>query len=141
MQQYYDLTRFISAQQRDHTVALRELKDGRKRSHWIWYIFPQIRGLGFSGMSRKYAIQSLNEARAYFADPYLRGNYLELCNVLLALDTDRVQEVFDFPDDMKLRSSLTLFLYASDRDPVIQAVLDKFFGGQPDRNTLDILGL
>ena len=92
-------------------------------------------------MSRKYAIQSLNEARAYFADPYLRGNYLELCNVLLALDTDRAQEVFDFPDDMKLRSSLTLFLYASDRDPVIQAVLDKFFGGQPDRNTLDILGL
>ena len=137
----YDISRFITAHQRDYPAALRELKTGRKRTHWIWYIFPQISGLGLSEFSRFYAIRSLDEARAYYADPYLRGHYLELCKVLLSLDTDNAYTVMGSPDDMKLRSSLTLFLHASEQEPVIQAVLDKYFGGKPDPATLYKLGI
>ena len=106
----YDLNRFLSAQRRDYAAALREIRSGRKRSHWIWYIFPQVAGLGMSSTSQFYAISGLDEARAY-------------------------------PDDLKLRSSMTLFAAAAPDEPVFSAVLDKFFGGQPDTRTLQILGL
>lgn len=111
----YDLDRFLTAQSRDYTTALREIRSGRKRSHWIWYIFPQVAGLGMSSTSQFYAISGLDES-----DP---------------------SAVFGFPDDLKLRSSMTLFAAAAPDEPVFAAVLDQFFGGQPDPRTLQILGL
>ena len=110
----YDLDRFLTAQSRDYTTALREIRSGRKRSHWIWYIFPQVAGLGMSSTSQYYAISGLDEARAYLREPTLRAHLLEISNALLALE---------------------------ESDPVFSAVPDKFFGGQPDTRTLQILGL
>lgn len=144
----YDLDRFLTAQSRDYTTALREIQNGRKRSHWIWYIFPQVAGLGMSSTSQYYAISGLDEARAYLREPTLRAHLLEISNALLeisnallALDESDPTAVFGFPDDLKLRSSMTLFAAAAPDEPVFSAVLDKFFGGQPDTRTLQILGL
>ena len=130
----YDLNRFLSAQRRDYAAALREIRSGRKRSHWIWYIFPQVAGLGMSSTSQFYAISGLDEARAYLSEPTLRAHLLEL-------EESDPTAVFGFPDDLKLRSSMTLFAAAAPDEPVFSAVLDKFFGGQPDTRTLQILGL
>ena len=130
----YDLDRFLTAQSRDYTTALREIRSGRKRSHWIWYIFPQVAGLGMSSTSQYYAISGLDEARAYLREPTLRAH-------LLALEESDPSAVFGFPDDLKLRSSMTLFAAAEPDEPVFAAVLDQFFGGQPDPRTLQILGL
>lgn len=132
----YDLNRFLTAQSRDYTAALREIQNGRKRSHWIWYIFPQVAGLGMSSTSQYYAISGLDEARAY-----LRAHLLEISSALLALDESDPTAVFGFPDDLKLRSSMTLFAAAAPDEPVFAAVLEKFFGGQPDARTLQLLGL
>lgn len=122
-------------------AALREIQSGRKRSHWIWYIFPQVAGLGMSSTSQYYAISGLDEARAYLREPTLRAHLLEISSALLALDESDPTAVFGFPDDLKLRSSMTLFAAAAPDEPVFSAVLDKFFGGQPDTRTLQILGL
>ena len=130
----YDLDRFLTAQRRDYAAALREIQNGRKRSHWIWYIFPQVAGLGMSSTSQYYAISGLDEARAYLREPTLRAHLLEI-------DESDPTAVFGFPDDLKLRSSMTLFAAAAPDEPVFSAVLDKFFGGQPDTRTLQILGL
>ena len=136
----YDLNRFLSAQRRDY-AALREIRSGRKRSHWIWYIFPQVAGLGMSSTSQFYAISGLDEARAYLSEATLRAHLLEISGALLALEESDPTAVFGFPDDLKLRSSMTLFAAAAPDEPVFAAVLDKFFGGQPDARTLQILGL
>ena len=122
-------------------TALREIQNGRKRSHWIWYIFPQVAGLGMSSTSQYYAISGLDEARAYLREPTLRAHLLEISNALLALDESDPSVVFGFPDDLKLRSSMTLFAAAAPDEPVFAAVLDKFFDGRPDTRTLQILGL
>ena len=103
----YDLDRFLTAQSRDYATALREIQNGRKRSHWIWYIFPQVAGLGMSSTSQYYAISGLDEARAYLREPTLRAHLLEVSNALLALDESDPSAVFGFPDDLKLRSSMT----------------------------------
>ncbi len=136
----HDLNRFISAQERSYDAALREIKAGHKRTHWMWYIFPQIAGLGFSSTAQFYAISSMQEAKDYYAHPVLGKRLVEISEALLTLDTSDAGAVMGYPDDLKLRSSMTLFLAASG-DAVFQKVLDKFYSGKPDSKTLSILGL
>lgn len=136
----FDLDRFIKAQERDYEAALKEIRQGRKRSHWIWYIFPQIAGLGHSSTSQYYAIGSMEEAEAYMENTYLRGHLLEISEALLLLESGDPGQVMGYPDDLKLCSSMTLFAEAAPEEPVFQAVLDKYFGGKKDQRTLDILG-
>ncbi len=136
----HDLNRFISAQERSYDAALREIKAGHKATHWMWYIFPQIAGLGFSSTAQYYAISSMQEAKDYYAHPVLGKRFVEISEALLALDTSDAGAVMGYPDDLKLRSSMTLFLAASG-DAVFQMVLDKFYSGKPDSKTLSILGL
>ncbi len=133
------LKRFLGAQERDYHTALSEVQNGRKQSHWIWYIFPQIQGLGLSGTSRFYAIEDIQEAKDYLAEPVLGARLTEICKELLELDTRNATEVFGRPDDMKVRSSMTLFAEADPANPLFQQVLDKFFSGERDEKTLEIL--
>ena len=133
-----DLSRFLNAQARDYEQALSEIRAGRKRSHWIWYIFPQLDGLGYSGTARYYAIKDRAEAEAYMEDPVLSGRLIEISNALLELESDDPTEVMGYPDDLKLRSSMTLFSMVSD-DPIFKKVLDKFFGGEDCSYTREYL--
>ncbi len=133
------LKRFLEAQERDYQTALAEIQNGRKQSHWIWYIFPQIQGLGLSGTSHFYAIPDLQEAKDYLANPILAARLMEICAELLKLDTRNATEVFGRPDDMKVKSSMTLFAEGDPANPIFQQVLDKFFNGQRDEKTLEIL--
>ena len=107
-----DLSRFLKAQERDYAQALREIQSGRKRSHWMWYIFPQIQGLGFSSTAQFYAIENLQEAKDYLAHPVLGARLKEISSALLQLDGLTASEIFGYPDDLKLRSSMTLFALA-----------------------------
>ncbi len=133
------LQRFIEAQQSDYEIALSEIKSGRKRSHWMWYIFPQIHGLGFSETSRFFAIKSRTEAEQYLHHPLLGKRLIEISGALLDLDTDDAHSVFGNPDSLKLKSSMTLFACLSKADPVFQSVLNKFFNGKKDERTLAII--
>lgn len=135
----YDLSRFKKAQEQDYAEALREIQKGHKQSHWIWYIFPQIAGLGRSGTAEYYAIRDLGEAKAYLADDTLRAHLLEISNALLTLESNDAEEVMGWPDNLKLRSSMTLFHEADPEEEVFQQVLDKFYGGVSDQRTLQIL--
>ena len=134
-----DLKRFLDAQARDYATALAEVKSGRKRSHWIWYIFPQISGLGFSEISKRYAIKDLPEATAYLSHSVLGFRLIEISKVLLDLSGNNATQIMGDPDDLKLRSSMTLFSIVPGADPVFDAVLKKFFGGQKDQATLKLL--
>lgn len=134
------LAKFITAQKEDFDIALTEIKNGRKESHWIWYIFPQIAGLGRSATSEYYAIQNLSEAKMYLENEYLRNNLLTICQALLDLKTDNAEEVLGWIDAIKLKSSMTLFTLAAPEEPVFKAVLDKFFHGQLDEKTVEIAG-
>ncbi|UOQ79053.1 DUF1810 domain-containing protein [Hymenobacter sp. 5516J-16] len=134
-----NLQRFLDAQQTNYSVALAEIQNGRKRSHWMWYIFPQIQGLGFSETSRFYAIRSRAEAEAFLQHPVLGPRLLEISRALLALPSSNATAIFGSPDDLKLKSSMTLFSCVPNADPVFEQVLDKFFGGDPDGKTLQIL--
>lgn len=136
----HDLQRFVLAQEGEYETALREIKNGRKRSHWMWYVFPQIDGLAFSEMSRRYAIKSTDEARAYLAHPVL-GERLRACAAAAIANEGRsATEIFGTPDDLKLRSSATLFARVSPPDSVFARLLDRFFAGGPDGATLRLLG-
>ena len=135
----YDLSRFLEAQKNSYDTALREIRAGRKRSHWMWYIFPQIRGLGYSAMAQHYAIRDLDEAREYVQHPVLGPRLIEISEALLALDETDPWRVMGSPDDLKLRSCMTLFQSAAPDQTVFGKVLDKFYGGQPDGRTLEIL--
>ncbi len=137
----YDLERFVQAQTNSYPAALAEIKAGRKRSHWMWYIFPQIAGLGFSPMSQRYAIGSIAEARAYLAHPLLGARLIGCVEALLALEGPSAHEVFGTPDDWKLRSCATLFAHVSPADSVFHRLIDVYFAGQPDAKTLRLLGL
>lgn len=137
----YDLGRFVSAQRRDYLTALEEIRQGRKRSHWMWYIFPQLRGLGMSSTSHFYGIENLEQAKAFLDDPYLGGNLREISEALLALGTGDARSVMGSPDDLKLRSSMTLFSLAAPEEPVFKKVLEKFYRGIQDPATLRLLGL
>ena len=134
----YTLNRFLTAQERSYDAALAEIKAGRKRTHWMWYIFPQIAGLGMSSTAQYYSIQDRLEAEEYMAHPVLGARLLEISRALLTLDSSDATAVMGYPDDLKLRSCMTLFAQVSD-DPVFEAVLDKFFGGRPDSRTLALL--
>ncbi|KLT67401.1 DUF1810 domain-containing protein [Pedobacter sp. BMA] len=133
------LDRFISAQATDYERALSEIKKGKKRSHWMWYIFPQIGGLGFSETSKFYAIKNINEAKEYISHPVVGKRLLEISQVLLELDETNALQIFGSPDDMKLKSCMTLFSSLPDASPVFQSVLNKFFNGQQDPQTLKII--
>ena len=131
------LSRFVEAHKMSYETALAEIRRGRKESHWMWYIFPQIHGLGFSSMSEYYAIQSTDEARAFLADPYLGGNLREISSALLELQESNPAVIFGSPDNMKLKSSMTLFAAVSEDGSVFHLVLDKFFHGEMDHRTLE----
>ena len=135
------LDRFLDAQRDDYAAALAEVRRGRKTSHWMWYIFPQIAGLGQSSTARYYSIRDLEEAREYYAHPVLGQRLREISGALLELRGSDPVAVFGGIDSMKLKSSMTLFAVAAPDDPLFQQVLDKYYGGEQDALTLRILGL
>ncbi|HEY8253368.1 MAG TPA: DUF1810 domain-containing protein [Rhizomicrobium sp.] len=129
------LERFVKAQEGVYPRALAELKAGKKQSHWMWFIYPQVAGLGHSVMAQMYAIQSLDEARAYLAHPLLGARLRECCQALMAVEGKTAHAIFGSPDDLKFRSSLTLFDLASPND-IFRAALDRYFDGNADSLTL-----
>ncbi len=136
----FDLNRFMSAQERVYGTVLAELKSGRKRSHWIWFIFPQIEGLGHSPTSQFYAIKSIEEARRYLKHPVLGARLVECAETVLAVEGRSVADIFGYPDDMKLKSSMTLFASVTeDTNSVFVRVLEKYFHGERDERTLQLL--
>jgi uncharacterized protein (DUF1810 family) len=136
----YDLIRFISAQEGVYDRALAELRGGLKRSHWMWYIFPQIEGLGHSPTTRHYSIKSLEEARQYLAHPVLGARLVECAEAVLAVQGQSASDIFGHPDDWKLQSSMTLFKLVSGPRSVFESVLDKYYQGKQDSRTLQIVG-
>lgn len=130
-----NLTRFIEAQEGVYKTALKEIKNGKKKSHWMWYIFPQIAGLGYSETSKFYAIRNLSEAADYMQHPVLGKRLVEISSELLNLATDDAAAVFGSVDSLKLKSSMTLFSLLKEANPVFQKVLDKYFDGMKDQKT------
>lgn len=135
----YNLNRFIKAQNQCFEIVYEELKNGKKESHWMWYIFPQLFGLGKSEMAIYYAINNLEEAKAYLKNDILRERLLCLVDVLVNLETNDVVKVFGFPDNLKFWSSMTLFNYADPSEPLYKMALDKFFQGRLELATIDML--
>ena len=135
----YDLNRFLAPQERDYEQALAEIRAGRKRSHWIWYIFPQLRGLGYSYYAEFYGIADAEEARQYLAHPVLGARLREISGALLELQESDPVLVMGRPDDLKLCSSMTLFEYVAEPDSVFGKVLDRYYGGKRDAATLRML--
>ena len=137
----FDLARFAKAQRADYAGAVAELQRGRKVGHWIWYVFPQIAGLGMSATSQLYAIGSMAEAQAYLAHPELGPRLIECARLLLSTPNRSAEEILGGIDAMKVRSSMTLFQQADPDEPVFGEVLDRLYDGQPDRRTLQLLGV
>ena len=135
----FNLERFKKAQSYDYDNALREIRSGRKRSHWMWYIFPQVRGLGHSSMADYYGISGTEEAKAYLADPILGSILFEISKSLMELDDKDAARIFGYPDVLKLRSCMTLFAAVSEEDSVFQQVLDAYYRGEKDGQTLRII--
>jgi uncharacterized protein (DUF1810 family) len=135
----FDLRRFLGAQDSVYDRVLEELKNGRKRSHWMWYIFPQVDGLGYSATSKHYAIKSTEEARAYLNHPVLGSRLLECAEAVLAIKGRSASDIFGYPDDLKLQSSMTLFASVAGPDSIFVRVLDKYFLGERDMRTLQLL--
>lgn len=135
------LERFRTAHQSDFKTALNEIRSGHKKSHWMWYIFPQVAGLAQSSTSRFYAIENLDEAKAFLDDDTLGKNLIEISQALLELESNDAREVMGYPDDIKLRSSMTLFTLAKPDCGIFQQVLDKFFSGDRDKITIELLKL
>jgi uncharacterized protein (DUF1810 family) len=141
MNDSYELDRFVAAQDHAGTyeAAVAELRAGRKRSHWMWFVFPQIAGLGRSSMSQRYAIASLAEAEAYLAHSVLGPRLIKCAEVLTELDGHSAQDIFGGIDAIKLRSSMTLFARADPANPLFRRVLDTYFAGAPDQDTERLL--
>jgi uncharacterized protein (DUF1810 family) len=137
----HDLQRFVLAQASDYPRVLAEIGGGRKQSHWMWYVFPQLDGLGFSSTSRLYAVKSLAEAEAYLRHPVLGPRLLECTEAVLRVEGRSAGEIFGATDEMKLRSCATLFARVSPAGSIFERVLTKYFRGEPDRRTLDLLGI
>ena len=135
----FDLSRFVTAQEGVYETALREIRDGRKQGHWMWFIFPQIAGLGRTDISRTYAIKSREEAVAYLEHPILGPRLREITEALLAHDDKSATEILGTPDDLKLRSSMTLFKSVSTANDIFLSVLDRYYGGEEDPQTFGIL--
>ncbi|RJF92447.1 DUF1810 domain-containing protein [Noviherbaspirillum saxi] len=133
----HHLQRFILAQDPVYEMACEELRQGYKRTHWMWFIFPQLAGLGHSEMARRYAIASIDEAHAYLGHPVLGSRLRECCRIVLGLSGRSANEIFGYPDDMKFHSSLTLFSHVTEEGDVFDACLAKYFDGEPDQQTLN----
>ena len=133
------LKRFTDAQENTYAVAFSEIQQGRKKSHWMWFIFPQIAGLGFSETSRYYGIKDLEEAAEFLKHPVLGSRLISISRELLKLKTNDAHQVFGSPDDLKLRSSMSLFSSLENADPVFKMVLEKYFKGQMDAKTVHII--
>ena len=135
-----DLIRFLEAQNQMYVKALSEIKKGRKQSHWMWFIFPQLQGLGSSENARYFGIYGIDEAIRYLKHPVLGKHLLEIAQALLTINGKTASDIFGSPDDMKLRSSMTLFaIAAGDSEPIFEKVLDKYYAGQPDPVTVSLL--
>lgn len=139
MESGYDLKRFLDAQNQLYLKALAEMRNGKKESHWMWFVFPQVKGLGFSETARFYGIADLEEATAYLAHPILGKHLIEISEAVLQIENKTATEIFGAPDDMKLRSSMTLFSKVENADPVFGKVLGKYFMGIQDDYTDDLL--
>lgn len=135
----FHLSRFTNAQEGHYQKVLAELRSGQKRTHWMWFIFPQISGLGHSSMANLYAIKSEEEARQYLAHPVLGPRLLKCMETVFAIEGRTVSQIFGYPDDVKLRSCLTLFGYVADPQSIFTKVLDKYFNGEKDGATLSLL--
>ena len=134
------LDKFVSAQARDYETALAEIRAGRKHRHWMWYIFPQLQGLGFSPTAQYYGIRDLEQAKDYMAHPVLGPRLVEISGALLTLPGSNPSAVMGYPDDLKLCSCMTLFELAAPEEPVFARVLEKYYGGRRDQMTLNLLG-
>lgn len=135
----HNFRRFVDAQSRDYADALSELRAGEKRSHWMWYVFPQYEGLGRSPTAREYAIRSVSEADAYLRHPILRPRLLECAEALLAVENRSAHDILGAPDDAKLGSSATLFSLVSPAGSVFHRILERYFAGESDRRTLELI--
>jgi uncharacterized protein (DUF1810 family) len=135
----YDLQRFVRAQEHDYEEALSEIRSGRKRSHWMWYIFPQFDGLGASPTSKRFAVKSVAEASAFLAHPLLGPRLRECAAAAVGIEGLSAADIFGFPDDMKLRSCATLFASVSPAGSVFHRVIDKYFHGEPDADTVRLM--
>ena len=136
----YDLDRFKKVQENDYPIALEEIKSGCKKSHWMWYIFPQLKDLGYSPTAKYYGIDGKEEAIVYLADEILRSRLIEISKALMSLETSNATEIFGYPDDMKLKSCMTLFFSVAPQIDIFEKVLEKFFAGERDEKTLDLIG-
>ncbi len=132
----FNLQRFVDAQDPVYARVVAELRAGRKQSHWMWFVFPQIAGLGRSAMAERYAIRSLDEAKAYLARPVLGGRLRECTELVLAVDGRSAHDIFGSPDDLKFHSSMTLFAHAAPDEPLFRKALEKYFGGKEDATTV-----
>ncbi len=137
----YDLRRFVQAQEADYETALSEIRSGRKRTHWMWYIFPQIDGLAFSSTAKYYAIKSIAEAKAYLGHPILGPRLLECAEAAIGVEGRSATEIFGTPDDLKLRSCATLFACVSPPGSVFDRLLAKYYRGERNGRTLQLLGI
>ena len=135
----YNLERFREAQKDDYETALEEIRSGMKLTHWIWYIFPQLKELSYSSTARYYGIDGRGEAEAYLKDDVLRGRLIEISEALLSLDSSDPEEVMGYPDNLKLRSCMTLFEYIAPGIDVFGKVLEKFYSGEKDEKTIELL--
>lgn len=134
-----DLDRFIEAQNSSYATALAEVRSGRKQSHWMWYIFPQLTELGYSQTAKHYAIEDIAEATAYLQHAILGKNLVRISKALFEVERKTAHDIFGTPDDLKLRSSMTLFAQVRDTHPIFQRIIDKYFDGKPDPLTLELL--
>ena len=134
------LDRFVKAQKCYYETALKEVSNGHKESHWIWYIFPQLKGLGYSSTAREYAIDGREEAIEYMNNPELHDHLVEICKALLDCGVSDAAEIFGYPDNLKVKSCMTLFMKVCPEEKVFSQVLDKYFEGEPDEKTLELLG-
>lgn len=135
----YSLDRFVEAQEQTYSVALREIMAGKKTSHWMWYIFPQLRGLGRSAMAHAYGISGIEEAKRYLSHPVLSARIVKICKVLLLHADKRAEEIFGGIDALKLRSSMTLFALVNDDNSIFHEVLNVFYNGQMDERTIGLM--
>ncbi|MCQ2914254.1 MAG: DUF1810 domain-containing protein [Alphaproteobacteria bacterium] len=135
----YDLDRFKKAQENTFEIALKEIKEGNKKSHWMWFIFPQLKGLGNSALASYYGIENLDEAKAYMKDSKLRNNLIKITKVLLDNTSSDIKSIMGYPDDLKLKSCMTLFFYTGVETGLFKNVIDKFYNGVFDIKTVSLL--
>ena len=139
MKDPHNLQRFVEAQNPVFAQVCAELRQGRKRGHWMWFIFPQLQGLGYSSTARYYAISSIDEAKAYLSHPVLGPRLLECCRLVILIERRPIQEIFGYPDFLKFRSSLTLFARATSENRLFTIALEKYFEGEQDASTVERL--